>query len=125
MTEDDREDEADDRDEEADERDEEADEREEEAWYLAILEHERHMFAWCLTRIGGRSPEAAAAEAAAFYEYEPASEEYRALVFHDLAWHWAMLTIHGDGYWWRDRALETPTAEYEAEASAFGAGRER
>lgn len=125
VTEDDREEEPDDREEEPDDRNEEPDDREEEAWYLASLEHERHMFAWCLMRIGGRTPEAAAAEAAAFYVYEPASKEYRALVFHDLAWDWAMLTIHGDGYWQRDRALETPTAEYEAEASAFCAGRER
>lgn len=96
-------------------------EPEDEASYLDGLEHERHMYAWCSMRHGGRSPEAAAREAAAFYAYEPASNETHDLVFHDPAWDWAMLHLHGNCYWLSERTLETPTAEYWAESEAYRA----
>lgn len=99
-------------------------EPEDEADYLESLEHERHMYAWCLTRYSGLSPEAAAREAMSFYEYQPASYEYRGLVFHDVAWHWAMLRIRGDCYWLSDRGLETPSVEYQAESEAYCARRQ-
>ena len=67
--------------------------------YVTQLEHERHMYAWCLVAYGDFTPEAAARKALDFYEYEPPRAEYRDLVFHDEAWHWAMLRVLGEGYW--------------------------
>jgi hypothetical protein len=64
--------------------------------------------------IGENSPEALHA-----YPYEPSSDAYRGLAFHDEAWHWAMLTIHGDMYWLRDRALEVPSEAYRLESESF------
>jgi hypothetical protein len=85
------------------------------------LEHERHLFAWCLSSLGGKSPSEAQAAAEAFYAYEPATEPYRGLVFHDEAWHWAMLQIVGPQYWFTQPELEKPSAAYRHEAEAFAA----
>ncbi len=87
-------------------------EPEDETEYLGYLEHARHMFAWCLTRYSGLSPDVAAREATSFYDYQPASDPCRGLVFHDQAWHWAMLRIRGDftgtpTEGWRRRARST------------------
>ncbi len=90
-----------------------------EPGYARALAHERHMFAWILRTYGGLAAPEAEAEALRAYPYEPASDPCRGFVFHDEAWHWAMLTIHGAMYWHRDRALETPTADYRAEAERF------
>jgi hypothetical protein len=87
-----------------------------EAEYCRGLEHERHMFAWCMQNHGGRSRAEADAEALRAYPYEPASDPCRGFVFHDEAWHWAMLTIHGTMYWSKDRKLEVPSADYREEA---------
>lgn len=84
--------------------------------YLAALQHERHMYAWCLVQYGGVAPDAAAALASEFYCYEPPDDEYRELVFHDVAWHWAMLRVRGDGYWRGHPELEAPPTEYHLEA---------
>jgi len=67
--------------------------------YAAALEEERHMFAWCLVRYQGATEAAAEAAAREFYHFEPADNPSRCLVFHDAAWHWAMLRIFGEGYW--------------------------
>jgi hypothetical protein len=87
-----------------------------EAEYCRMVADERHMFAWCLQKHGRRSPAEADAEALRAYPYEPASDPCRGLVFHDEAWHWAMLTIHGNMYWLKDRQLEEPSADYREEA---------
>jgi len=74
------------------------------------------MFAWCMQKYGERSRAEADAEALRAYPYEPASDPYRGFVFHDEAWHWAMLTIHRTMYWLKDRELEVPSADYREEA---------
>jgi hypothetical protein len=84
--------------------------------YVASLEHERHMYAWCHVRYGGVAPDIAAALASNFYIYEPPDNDNRRLVFHDQAWHWAMLGILGDGYWRGHPERETASDEYRAEA---------
>ncbi|MCK1815049.1 hypothetical protein MTQ13_12295 [Streptomyces sp. XM4011] len=85
-----------------------------EAEYLDHLRSERRAYAWVMRRHGGLT--AADAERAALeaYPYEPADAPYRWLVFHDEAWHWAMLTIHGDRYWAHHPVLARPTDEYRA-----------
>ena len=85
--------------------------------YVAYLNGERELFAWCLKKYGSFSVESAREEALSFYEYEPASAPHRGLVFHDEAWHWAMLKIHGDLYWKKHPELESPSEEYEKEAA--------
>lgn len=94
-------------------------EPEDETEYLEYLEHERHMLAWCLVRYSAVSPDVAARVATSFYLYQPASDPNRGLVFHDQAWHWAMLRICGAFYWTSDPKLETPSAEYQMESDAF------
>ncbi|WP_257385202.1 hypothetical protein [Tahibacter caeni] len=86
--------------------------RQDETGYAEYLKHERLLFAWCLQTFAD-TPAAEAQEAAGtFYEYEPASAPHRGLVFHDEAWHWAMLHIFGPFYWISRPALELPSAEY-------------
>jgi hypothetical protein len=94
-----------------------------ETEYLEYLEHERHMFAWGLARYSLLSPDVAAQEATSFYAYEPSSDPYRGLVFHDQAWHWVMLRVHGEFYWKSNRELGMPSAEYQMESEAFQARR--
>ncbi|MCB0062435.1 MAG: hypothetical protein KDE19_09975 [Caldilineaceae bacterium] len=73
------------------------------------------MYKWCLIHIGGYPEHEATQEALVFCEYEPPEEEYRWLVFHDEAWHWAMLEIYGNLYWLSKPELLEPSAEYGAE----------
>jgi hypothetical protein len=91
------------------------DERESEDRYRRTLVQQRHMYAWCLQQYGGRSPAEAEAEALDSYPYEPASAPHRELIFHDEAWHWAMLRIHRGSYWLKSRALERPSEDYRRE----------
>ena len=51
--------------------------------------------------------------------YQPPEDEHRGLVFHDLAWHWAMLTIFRDCYWTTHPELARETEAYRAESSRF------
>ena len=85
-----------------------------ETEYLSHLRVERHMFAWALERYGDLPSSAAASAAETFYAYEPPSR-YRGLLFHDDAWHWAMLHLHGDNYWMSNPGLETPPVQFEDE----------
>lgn len=88
-----------------------------EAEYLANLGDERRSFAWALCNYGGFSAADAHAEALAFYPYEEPGTSYRGLIFHDEAWHWAMLRIHGEGYWRTHPELEQPPREYRDASS--------
>ncbi|MCG7961694.1 MAG: hypothetical protein N0E54_03190 [Candidatus Thiodiazotropha taylori] len=83
--------------------------------YLCYLEQQRHMFAWCLENIGKLSKYDAQVEATNFYKYRNSQDKYRSLVFHDDAWHWAMLKLKGEEYWKSHPELTEPTREYEAE----------
>lgn len=87
--------------------------------YLECLKHERHMFAWTLKTFGLIAQEEAGALTARFYPYEPPSLPLRGIVFHDEAWHWAMLQINGELYWKARPGLETPPPEYRREADRF------
>jgi hypothetical protein len=63
--------------------------------YEQYLEMERHLFAWCLIRLGGFSAESAAAESMSRYPYEPANALYRGMIFHRDPWTWAMWRLFG------------------------------
>ena len=87
--------------------------------YKSQLEEQRHMYSWCLQNIGGYSKISADNKAEEFYRYEPESEKYRNLVFHDDAWHWAMLYLKGDQYWLKNPKLEKETKEYSKEYEIY------
>jgi len=77
------------------------------------------MYAWCLMKYGAIPPDQARTQAESFYEYEPATDQYRGLVFHDEAWHWAMIRIFGEGYWNHRPELSDPCKGYQAESEAL------
>ncbi|WP_431949943.1 hypothetical protein [Nocardia lijiangensis] len=79
--------------------------------YVETLELERRRFAWVVQRYGGKTPAEAEAEAVEFYCYQGPGTPCRGLVFHDDAWHWAMLGIHGL-YWNTRPELARPSDEY-------------
>jgi hypothetical protein len=85
-----------------------------EAEYVGCLEAERRGYAWVMRHHGGLTPEAAWEAALLRYPYEAEGTPNRGLIFHDEAWHWAMLAIHGDRYWIDHPELLEPPAEYEA-----------
>lgn len=85
-----------------------------EAEYVAHLAGERRRFAWVMRNYGGLVAAEADAAALARYPYEGADVPYRGLVFHDEAWHWAMVTIHQDRYRLTHPELAQPPAEYDA-----------
>lgn len=70
-----------------------------EGEYARYLDNERRLYSLALVEHGGLSPEQASREALERYPYEPPATPYRGLIFHDLAWHWAMLRLHGHMYW--------------------------
>lgn len=80
--------------------------------YLSDLHDERQSFIWCLMKYGKYSLESATEKAFKLYCYEPPTHKYRWLVFHDEAWHWAMLQIFGEGYWAKYPEYESPSKEY-------------
>lgn len=82
--------------------------------YRACLEGERRAYAWVMRTYGGRSEEDARVAALEWYPYEPPGTPYRGLVFHDEAWHWAMLELKGQYYWAHHPELAAPPAEYRA-----------
>jgi hypothetical protein len=67
-----------------------------------------------MRRYGGLTAAGADAAALERYPYESSEAACRGLVFHDEAWHWAMLKIHQDGYWLTHPELASPPAEYNA-----------
>jgi hypothetical protein len=88
--------------------------REEE--YLRTLERGRRLFAWCFEHVGGKTAQEAEQAAREFYRYEPPEQEYRCLVFHELAWHWAMQRLFGSDYYLTHPEFAAPTAEYDLES---------
>ena len=84
--------------------------------YVSYLRSERRLYSWCLVRFGGVLQETAEGLASAFYEYEAPDDGFRGLLFHDEAWHWAMLRVFGEGYWIDNPEREKPSVEYRAEA---------
>ncbi len=91
-----------------------------ESEYIQYLHHERHMFAWCFVAYGKSSEDDAKKLAEEFYYYEPADVgELRGLVFHDEAWHWAMLKIFGGQYWIKFPHLESVPTDYRIESARY------
>ncbi|MFB4316980.1 hypothetical protein [Actinomadura sp. 21ATH] len=82
--------------------------------YVACLRGERRRYAWVMRRYGGLTAGEAEAAALDMYPYEPDGAPSRGLVFHDEAWHWAMLTIHKGLYWVAHPELADPPEEYTA-----------
>lgn len=82
--------------------------------YVAYLAGERRRFAWVMHRYGGLTAAQADAAALERYPYEASDAPYRGLVFHDEAWHWAMLKIHGNNYTVTHPEMVLPPAEYKA-----------
>lgn len=80
--------------------------------YRDYLEEERRLFALALVEFGSFSEAMANKEALKRYPYEPPETPFRGLIFHDLAWHWAMCRIHGHGYWWSQPELQTPPESF-------------
>jgi len=83
--------------------------------YIKYLASERHMYAWCLVRYGGMSNAEAESEALDRYPYESPDTDYRGIIFHDEAWHWAMLRLFGEGYWLPHPELVCQSREYQEE----------
>ena len=90
-----------------------------EAEYMAALTHERHMFAWCLLTVGNASGSEAQSRAELRYPYESATKPYRGIIFHDLAWHYAMSELFGLGYHKARPELGRPSDAYWAESKRF------
>ena len=82
--------------------------------YVECLRDERRRYAWVMQRHAGLDAIRAETAALKRYPFEAADAPYRGLVFHDEAWHWAMLAIHGDEYWVSQPHLVEPSAEYRA-----------
>ncbi|WP_198955682.1 hypothetical protein [Frankia sp. CcI49] len=88
--------------------------RKSEEEYVHYLEAERSRYAWVM-RVYGYLSQAQATEAAERrYPYEHADAPYRGLIFHDEAWHWAMLDLKGERYWLRHPELTSPPDSYNA-----------
>ena len=85
-----------------------------EAEYVDYLQAERRAYAWVMRHYGGLTPAEATEAALECCPYEPEDHAYRDLIFHDEAWHWAMLTIHGDRYTVEHPELVHPPAAYPA-----------
>lgn len=78
--------------------------------YRAYLINEREAYVWTLVNYGGYSQNDAEKMAMDFYRDDPGNE----LIFHDSAWHWAMLKIFGNNYWDSlPDLLDPPTAYLE------------
>ncbi|MGH4036169.1 hypothetical protein ACQB60_45570 [Actinomycetota bacterium Odt1-20B] len=83
-----------------------------EAEYTEYLESERRCYAWAMRRYGDLTPAEAWQAALECYPYEPSDAPFRGLVFHDEAWHWAMLKIYGHRYARDHPELASLPAEY-------------
>ncbi|MEU3777246.1 hypothetical protein AB0F11_29400 [Streptomyces sp. NPDC032472] len=82
--------------------------------YMENLLGERRSYAWVMQRYGGMGAAEAERAAVECYPYEPADDEYRGLVFHDEAWHWAMKALYGHNYVNERPELVWPPPEYRA-----------
>jgi hypothetical protein len=93
-----------------------------EAGYLEYLRVERSRYAWVLRTHGGLPATQADEAAERRYPYEPPDAAYRGLIFHDEAWHWAMLELEGEDYAVRRPELVAPSEAYCALLDAAASG---
>ena len=84
--------------------------------YVSYLNAERKLFAWCLEEYDDYAPAQAKQGAESFYSYEPQTDLHRGLVFHEEAWHWAMLKIIGETYWKTKPEFKSPSEQYKNKA---------
>lgn len=82
--------------------------------YEQCLRDERVAYAWVMREYGAMTAEEAVEAASQRYPYESAGTPYRGLIFHDEAWHWAMLALKGEQYWRRHPDLANPPAAYRS-----------
>lgn len=82
--------------------------------YTQYLREERERYAWVMRVYGGLGPEQAVEAAVQRYPYDPPGTRFRRMIFHDEAWHWAMLAIEGEDYPQRRPDLVQPPVEYRA-----------
>ena len=82
--------------------------------YLRYLKGERARYAWVMRTYAAMSSVQADEAADLRYPYEPPGTAYRGLIFHDEAWHWAMLALKGEQYWLRHPELLGPPEAYRA-----------
>ena len=80
--------------------------------YLEDLRAERSRYAWVLRTYGSIAAAQADQAAERRYPYEPPDAPYRGLIFHDEAWHWAMLELEGQDYAVRRPELVDPPEAY-------------
>lgn len=91
-----------------------------EVEYLEYLREERSRYAWVLRTHGGVPASTAQEAAERRYPYEPPDAPYRGLIFHDEAWHWAMLELEGEDYTVRRPELVAPSEAYRALDASSG-----
>ncbi|NMM91347.1 hypothetical protein B2J88_44800 [Rhodococcus sp. SRB_17] len=84
-----------------------------EGEYTAYLLAERRCMAWALEMLGHLDPDAAAHFAKTMYPYESADDPDRGAIFHDQAWHYAMLRVFGEGYWQKHSDRLNPSTAYD------------
>ncbi|MFI9552094.1 hypothetical protein [Nonomuraea endophytica] len=80
--------------------------------YAACLQDERRRFTWVMRQHGGLTLAAAEEAALQRYPYEADGMPHRGMIFHDEAWHWAMLKIYGGNYTIDHPELAMPSADY-------------
>ncbi|HSH96323.1 MAG TPA: hypothetical protein VK968_19405 [Roseimicrobium sp.] len=92
-----------------------------DAEYVAILTQERHMYAWTLVTFGAFRTEDAESHALQHYPYDPVGQN-NPFLFHERAWHYAMIELHGSTFWTtKPEILHAPAAYFEEE-ERFRAG---
>jgi len=82
--------------------------------YVRYLHGERARYAWVMRKYGTMSSAQADEAADMRYPYQPPGTAYRGMIFHNLAWHWAMLALKGEHYWLRYPELAKPPEAYRA-----------
>ncbi|RCG17635.1 hypothetical protein DQ392_17475 [Streptomyces reniochalinae] len=85
-----------------------------EAEYLGCLRSERRGYAWVMRHHAGLTSAEAREAALERSPYEPQDAPCRGLIFHDEAWHRAMVAIHGDRYVGEHPELADPSSDYRA-----------
>ncbi|MGY6651589.1 hypothetical protein ACXIZN_05425 [Amycolatopsis sp. TRM77291] len=82
--------------------------------YARCLASERERYAWVMRVYGSMTPAQSLDAAVRRYPYEESGNPFRGLVFHDEAWHWAMLALKGEAYWSSYPELAEPPTAYRA-----------
>lgn len=79
--------------------------------YVRYLQGERARYAWVMRTYGAMSSAQADEASDLRYPYQPPGTAYRGFVFHEEAWHLAMLALKGELYWKHHPELADPPWE--------------